>query len=106
MEFLGHVVSSKGISPRPSLLKTIVDVAMPGDCDKLRAFVGMCEVYAKYIKNSASIAEALLCLLKKNSKFVWGIEQQCAFEEIKRELSNAPLLSPFSPGKKLWMLAM
>ena len=101
VEYLGHLISKDGIAPRPGLLSAISNVATPNDRDKLRAFMGMCEFYSKFVNGFATIAEPLLRLLKKNTKFVWNEEQERAFNNIKRELGRAPLLSPYVPGTEI-----
>uniref|UniRef100_A0ABD2WK28 RNA-directed DNA polymerase n=1 Tax=Trichogramma kaykai TaxID=54128 RepID=A0ABD2WK28_9HYME len=48
--------------------------------------------YSRFIKNEAEIKVPLAKLLRKDVVFVWGAEQEQAFETLKRCLSEAPVL--------------
>uniref|UniRef100_A0ABD2WNY6 RNA-directed DNA polymerase n=1 Tax=Trichogramma kaykai TaxID=54128 RepID=A0ABD2WNY6_9HYME len=47
--------------------------------------------YARFIKNEAEIRVPLARLLRKDTPFVWGADQEQAFETLKRSLSEAPV---------------
>ena len=53
----------------------------------------------------SEIAKPLTDLTVKSRRniVVWGQEQQCAFDNLKRKLCNAPVLFTFEVGK-LWFL--
>ena len=56
--------------------------------------------YNKFIKNFAEVSRPLYDLLVKNKKFVWGQDQQAAFEKLKQALISAPILAyPSSKGR-------
>lgn len=40
-------------------------------------------------------------LLKKSERFDWTTEEQATLNEVKRMLSNAPVLTPPAPGETL-----
>uniref|UniRef100_A0ABD2VTH8 RNA-directed DNA polymerase n=2 Tax=Trichogramma kaykai TaxID=54128 RepID=A0ABD2VTH8_9HYME len=48
--------------------------------------------YSRFIKNEAEIKVPLAKLLRKDVVFVWGAEQEQAFQTLKRCLSEAPVL--------------
>ena len=51
VEFLGHVVSAKGISMEPSKTKAITDWPIPVDIHELRSFIGLANYYCSYVEN-------------------------------------------------------
>ncbi|GJS21166.1 putative reverse transcriptase domain-containing protein [Tanacetum coccineum] len=49
--------------------------------------------YRRFIANFSKIAKPLTSLTQKNKKYEWGIEQEEAFQTLKDNLCNAPILS-------------
>jgi hypothetical protein len=55
-------------------------------------FIGMVNFYHKFIPRLADVAAPLIALLKQGVKFVWGKDQQEAFEALKQAISQPPVL--------------
>ncbi|GKE57917.1 putative nucleotidyltransferase, ribonuclease H, partial [Tanacetum coccineum] len=49
--------------------------------------------YRRFIANFSRIAKPLTLLTQKNKKYVWGAEQEEAFQLLKSKLCDAPILS-------------
>nr|GEX16141.1 putative reverse transcriptase domain-containing protein [Tanacetum cinerariifolium] len=49
--------------------------------------------YWRFIVNFSKIAKPLTSLTQKNKKYKWGVEQEEAFQTLKDNLCNAPILS-------------
>jgi len=60
--------------------------------DRHKAFLGLTGYYRRFIEEYAKIAKPLTLLLKKNTKFAWGVAQQYAFEKLKDILTREPIL--------------
>ena len=60
---------------------------------ELRSFHGLAGFYRCFVKDFSTIACPLNELMKKNVTFVWGKAQQKAFDELKKRLTEAPLLA-------------
>jgi hypothetical protein len=58
----------------------------------VRSFHGLASFYRCFVKDFSTIACPLNELTKKNVPFVWGKAQQLAFDELKKCLTEAPLL--------------
>ena len=93
VEFLGHILSGKGIRPKENITKAIVDFPAPNDVKSLRSFLGLAGYYRAFINEFASIAHPLFKLLRKSVDFEWGSDQQMAFEKLKMVLTSAPCLA-------------
>jgi len=91
--YLGHVVSSQGVSTDPSKLESIVAWPQPSDIKQLRSFLGLAGYYRKFVKNFAVIARPLYDLLKKGALFVWTAAHTSAFSTLKAALMSAPVLT-------------
>nr|GEZ32282.1 reverse transcriptase domain-containing protein [Tanacetum cinerariifolium] len=60
--------------------------------EKLHAKFSKC-YYRRFIANFSKIAKPISSLTQKNQKYEWGVEQEEAFQTLKNNLCNAPILS-------------
>ena len=75
VECLGHRITADGLHPTTSKVKAIAAAPPPKNVAQLKAFVGLVNYYAKFLKNMASILAPLYKLLHKKVKWAWGEEQ-------------------------------
>lgn len=92
VEFLGHMISKKGVEVMEEKVKIIKDWPSPTNVSELRSFLGLANYYRKFIKGSSEIARPLTDLLKKAEVWRWSEKEQAAMEKLKQALSNAPVL--------------
>ena len=92
LPFLGHIVNEKGILMDPKKVEAVRNMPAPKNIRQLRAFIGLVSYYRKFIKDFARIAAPLHELTKKSIRFVWAIDQQHAFEELKHCITSKPVL--------------
>ncbi|GKC95241.1 putative reverse transcriptase domain-containing protein, partial [Tanacetum coccineum] len=59
----------------------------------VRSFLGLTGYYRRFIENFSKIAKTLTILTQKNKTYVWGEEQEEAFQTLKDKLCNAPVLA-------------
>ena len=97
-EYLGHVISEKGIQVNPKKTNAISNWEKPSNVKEIQSFIGLCNYYRRFIENFAKIAAPLTNLTKKNVPFIWDHEQQQAFENLKNKLVNAPILKYADPN--------
>ena len=96
LEYLGHLVSKKGIRIDPERVKEIVDLPVPKDQKGVRSFLGIIGFFRRHIWRYATLAVPLYRLLEDDVEFEWGKAQQIAFECLKKAITTAPILA--SPG--------
>ena len=99
IELLGNIVSAAGIRPQPSKVQAIVGLAPPTDVKAVRSFLGMTGYYRQHVPDYAAVAAPLTEHTKKNQPFVWGEEQQTAFNTLKQALVEAPILAHADPSR-------
>jgi glutaredoxin-related protein len=58
-----------------------------------RSFLGMAGFYRRFIENFSKIAKPMTELLKNNTKFEWSEACEKSFQELKRRLTTAPVLT-------------
>jgi len=90
--FLGHVISSQGIEVQADKVSTVRDWPSPRNLSELRAFVGLCSYYRRFIPQFADIAAPLHDLQRKDIPFVWTLLHEEAFMRLKEALTTAPVL--------------
>ena len=88
VEFLGHVISGKGIETDPKKVKTVKEWPTPKCVKDVQRFVGLCNYYRRFIENFAFISKPLHNLTKKNVKFLWTKDCENAFQELKKRLTS------------------
>lgn len=70
-EYLGHIISSKGVQADPSKISSMLQWPLPTSLKALRGFLGLTSYYRKFIKDYESIV-ALLTALLRNDAFQWN----------------------------------
>jgi hypothetical protein len=89
--YLGHVISSAGVSMDSAKVASIDSWPQPRSVRGLRGFLGLAGYYRKFIQGFGSIAAPLTQLLWKNA-FQWTEEATSAFLSLKKALTSAPVL--------------
>ena len=90
--FLGHIIDAEGIKVDPAKVKAMVNMRSPVDKNEVRIVMGMFNYYRQFFKAFSNTAYPINRLLKKDVQFKWYEEQEQAFNKLKRELTEAPVL--------------
>ncbi|GAA6104764.1 protein turtle homolog B-like [Tachysurus ichikawai] len=95
LTFLGHVVSSEGIKTDPAKVSAVSSFPVPQSLKDVQRFLGLAGWYHRFIPKFSEKAAPLHALKKMNSTWTWTDQCQQAFDLIKQDLTQAPvLLSP------------
>ena len=98
LKFFGHELSSDGVSPSEKKIAAIRDARSPKDVSEVQSFMGLVQYSAKFMPDLASIARPIQDLTRKGVPFVWGAEQQKAFQELKHLITHAETLAYYQVG--------
>uniref|UniRef100_A0A1S4A158 Uncharacterized mitochondrial protein AtMg00860-like n=1 Tax=Nicotiana tabacum TaxID=4097 RepID=A0A1S4A158_TOBAC len=74
-------------------IQAITDWPPPKDIHALRAFLGLCNFYRRFVKDYSLIAVPLTELLKKVMPWEWGPKRAEAFNVFKAAMSSSPVLA-------------
>ena len=104
--YLGYVISSNGVETDPSKIDAVTSWETPKN--GIRKFLEFTGYYRRFVKDYSKIAKPLNDLLGEPKKkrgrpnknnppkqppFVWGADQQQAFDALKEALTTAPILA-------------
>ncbi|GJX90239.1 putative reverse transcriptase domain-containing protein [Tanacetum coccineum] len=93
VQFLGHVIDSKGIHVDPAKIESVKDWTSPKTPTEIRQFLGLAGYYRRFIEGFSKIAKPMTKLTQKKVKFEWGDKQEAAFQLLKQKLCSAPILA-------------
>ncbi|GJX59364.1 putative reverse transcriptase domain-containing protein [Tanacetum coccineum] len=93
VQFLGHVIDSNGVHVDPAKIEAIKNWAAPTTPTEVRQFLGLAGYYRRFIKEFSLISKPLTKLTQKNKPYVWGDDEEEAFQTLKLKLCSAPILS-------------
>ncbi len=85
IEFLGHIVSEKGIGTSPRLVEKIKNWPTPESKTDARRFIGLVGYYRNFIQDFSKIAKPIFKVTSNDEKveFYWSSEQQKAMDQLK-----------------------
>ena len=93
IKYLGRMVDRHGVRPDPEAVEAVLTWKAPRTDKQLMSFLGFANYYREFIKGYADKVYPMQKLMRnKGKKFEWNDEAQVAFENIKRELCEAPVL--------------
>ena len=93
IKYLGRMVDRHGVRPDPEAVEAALTWKAPRTNTQLLSFLGFANYYREFIKGYADKVYRMQKLMRnKGKKFEWNDEAQVAFEKIKRELCEAPML--------------
>ena len=92
IEYLGHLISDKGIQPLPEKLESIAKIPTPQNAKQVKQFLGLVGYYRKFVPCFSDISRALTQLTRKNEGFNWTTECDKCFHMLKNDLQEAPIL--------------
>ncbi|GJY02430.1 putative reverse transcriptase domain-containing protein [Tanacetum coccineum] len=93
VQFLGHLIDSQGLHVDPAKIEAVKNSASPTTPTEVFQFLGHAVYYRRFIKDFSKIAKSLTELTQKNKKYIWGEDQETAFQLLKQKLCEAPILA-------------
>ena len=70
--FLGHIISTEGLSVDPQKIEAISSWRPPTTVIEIRSFLGLAGYYRKFVEGFSILAAPLTRLTRKEEKFIWS----------------------------------
>ncbi|GJW58720.1 putative reverse transcriptase domain-containing protein [Tanacetum coccineum] len=93
VQFLGHLINNQGLHVDPAKIEAVKNWTSPATPTEVRQFLGLAGYYRRFIEGFSKIAKPLTKLTQKNKSYIWGEEQESAFQLLKQKLCEAPILA-------------
>ena len=100
VEFFGKTYTTQGHKPSDTKVKAITEMSKPVNLKDLKTFLGMVQYLSKFSPRIAEIVEPLQDLMKKHAPYAWRPEHNHAFDSIKKEIVQSPILRYYNPKKE------
>ncbi|KAL4387121.1 hypothetical protein GQ457_09G020630 [Hibiscus cannabinus] len=84
----------------PKKVRTILDWRPPRNVGEVRSFLSLAGYYRRFVKGFYAIALPSTNLLRKDQPFEWSEDRHRSFDQLKQELTHAPILVQPESGKE------
>ena len=96
LQYMGNTIFIRNervcVRPLRSQIQAIQKLEPPTTIKGCRSFVGMVNFVSLFCLELQKLLKPIYDLTRKGRQFIWGNEQQQAFDEIKRRLQRPPVL--------------
>jgi hypothetical protein len=91
-KLLGHIVSAEGVRIDPSRVEAIQTLSLPRSRKEVQAFLGKINFLRRFVSNFAEVVKHITTMLRKGNEVKWTAEPRESFVQIKKALTEAPVL--------------
>jgi hypothetical protein len=91
-KLLGHIVSSEGVRIDPSRVEAIQALSFPRSKKEVQSFLGKINFLRRFVSNFVELVNHITTMLRKGNEVKWMVEPKESFNQIKGELTEAPML--------------
>ncbi|KAL5519625.1 hypothetical protein ACEPAH_1308 [Sanghuangporus vaninii] len=91
VKYLGHIIGNGEVRMDPKKTIAVQEWPIPKNVHEVQQFLGLGNWLHRFVEGYSSVVKPLTSLTGK-AEWRWGEEQQKAFEELKKRLTNPPIL--------------
>ncbi|GJR32487.1 putative reverse transcriptase domain-containing protein [Tanacetum coccineum] len=91
--FIDDILIYSRLHVDPTKIEAVKNWASPTTPTEIRQFLGLAGYYQRFIEGFSKIAKSMTELTQKNKKYIWGEDQESAFQLLKQKLCEAPILA-------------
>jgi hypothetical protein len=98
-KLLGHIVSAEGVNIDPSRVEAIKTLALPRSKKEVQSFLGKINFLRRFVSNFVELVKDITVMLRKGNKIKWTVESHSSFDQIKKVVTEAPVLISLNYSK-------
>lgn len=98
IDYLGYEISESGLRPGAKKIQAVAEFPRPTNVHQIRQFIGLASFFRRFVYNFAALARPLTKLTKADVQWLWGPDQETAFQCIKDKLVTRPILALYDPN--------
>ena len=83
VQFMGHVISQKGLKADPEKIKAMVEMPTPTDVAGVRRFIGFTNCLSKFLPRLSEVCEPLRKLMLHEVEWFWTDIHDKAVKQVK-----------------------
>ncbi|KAL5507647.1 hypothetical protein ACEPAH_7103 [Sanghuangporus vaninii] len=91
VKYLGHIIGNGEVRMDPKKTIAVQEWPIPKNVHEVQQFLGLGNWLRRFVEGYSSVVKPLTSLTGK-AEWRWGEEQQKVFEELKKRLTNPPVL--------------
>ena len=99
LKYLGHIISADGVRADPEKISKIQQWQYPANKDELRRWIGLVSYFRSFVPNFSRLATPFYHMLKATAKYEDTPALRLAFNTIKAQLVEPPVLAHPDPDK-------
>ena len=97
--FLGHLITKDGLKADPAKIRAVLEMPTPTDVASVHRFIGFTNYLSKFLPRLSDVCEPLRKLTLPDVEWFWTNLHDSAVQQVKRLLTNAPVLKYFDLTK-------
>jgi len=105
VKYLGFIIGTDGIRMDSIKITCILEWQTPKNVMDIQCFLGFANIYRRFIKDYSKVMTPLTSLTNKEGgkyiPFLWGSDQQAAFNQLKNAFPIAPILHHFDYEREI-----
>jgi hypothetical protein len=91
-KLLGHIISREGVRIDPSKVKAIHTLSLPRSKKEVQCFLGKTNFLRRFVSKFVELVKHIVAMLRKGNEVKWTTEPRESFVQIKKSLTEAPML--------------
>ena len=101
VNFMGHLLTNKSLKPDPAKVEAITKMLKPQDVEGVQCLNRFVNHLAKFLPKLSEVMEPICHLTQKDTPWNWSSEQDQAFSNVQRLVTEVPVLRYYNPSLDL-----
>ena len=101
VKYMGHVLSTEGVKPDPDKIQAVSKMPKPTCKQETLSLLGFVNYLAKFLPRLSEVAQPIRDLTTKNAVFVWSRQHDEAFEQVKKLVTEHPVLRYYDMNEEV-----